>query len=92
MLSETDSLVVPESNTWVSDASCGASPFTKAFCVFFNCSFSWRVSSSSAARAPIESDSEGEEGNDCQRLKIVAWRELITLYKTTHRKVAIQTD
>ena len=89
MLSETDSLVVPESNTWVSDASCGASPFTKAFCVFFNCSFSWRVSSSSAAR---ESDSEGEEGNDCQRLKIVAWRELITLYKTTHRKVAIQTD
>ena len=85
MLSETDSLVVPESNTWVSDASCGASPFTKAFCVFFNCSFSWRVSSSSAAR-------EGEEGNDCQRLKIVAWRELITLYKTTHRKVAIQTD
>ena len=83
MLSETDSLVVPESNTWVSDASCGASPFTKAFCVFFNCSFSWRVSSSSAAR---------EEGNDCQRLKIVAWRELITLYKTTHRKVAIQTD
>jgi hypothetical protein len=32
----------------------------------------------SELEAPIESDGEGEEGNDCQRLQIIAQRQLVT--------------
>ena len=46
----------------------------------------------SELESPIESDGEGEEGDDGQRLQIVAQREPIALHQTAHHKVAIQTD
>ena len=46
----------------------------------------------SELEAPVESDGEREEGNDGQRLKIVAQRQPIALYLMAHHEVTIQTD
>ena len=42
--------------------------------------------------APVESNGEGEESDNRLCLQIIPPRQLVVLYQTAHRKMAVYTD
>ena len=52
----------------------------------------YRQISATEFEAPVESNGEGEEGDNHQRLQIIAHRQSVAFYQITHHEVTVEAD